>query len=175
MEELNQKIKNRKITEKKDIKNKHNTPKDYNTQSEFAKDNQINNDNECYNIDGDCSFENYCNNTTTLQFNNVKKYNSLIRILNGEYLNKWRPLYRRLLISSQINKEINPELSLRLKNDAIWLKNNSKHLVLMNNTNMHDKASPSLKNLKNYKVCMSPTYTNNLFNIITSENKELLK
>lgn len=158
MTELNE-IRHRKITEKplKDINNKKNTPKDYNTINDFLKDNQQNKEKGGYDIT-EGSFEDYCNNYSSLEFNNVKKYNSLIRILNGEYLNKWRPLYQRLLLSAKINSDTNPELSKRLKNDAEWLKLNSKELVLVHNTNIHDKCSPSLKNLKNYRVHMSPKY-----------------
>ena len=188
-------IKNRKITKKslKDIRNKKNTPKDFNILNEFLKANQNKTNNnknfttnanidenisdenisEGYNIE-ESSFQDYCNNNSLLQFDNIKKYNSLIRLLNGAYLNKWKPLYRRLLLSSKLNSEINTELSIRLKNDANWLKINSKELILMNNSNIYDKTSPSLQNLKNYKVCMSPKY--NLHkNILVSKNDYLIK
>ena len=173
MAENNEKIlnilKNRKITEKslKDIKNKKNTPKDYNIFSEFIKKNLEDKNNEADNIlkedkilasykvlDG--SFEDFCSKNTLI-FDNVKRYSSLLRILNGEYLNKWKPLYRRLIMASKLNSEIDPELSLRLKSDAKWLKLNSKDLVLIHKSNMYDKSSPSLKNLENYKVYMLPT------------------
>ena len=170
--ELNE-IKHRKITEK-DINNNKNTPKDFNILNDFLKANQEKEDGDGCDI-AEISFENYCNNVC-LQFNNVKNYNALIRILNGEYLNKWRPLYQRLLLSSKINMDDNPELSKRLKSDAEWLKLNSKELILFNNKNMHDKCSPSLKNLKNYKVCMSEKY-NPLKNIILPQkntNKSLV-
>ena len=169
-------IKNRKITEKslKDIKNKKNIPKDFNILNDFLKANQSKEKiDDGYNFE-DTSFQDYCNNSSLLQFDNLKKYNSLIRLLNGTYLNKWRPLYRRLLISSKINFESNPELSVRLKNDAIWLKQNYKDLVLMHNSNLQDKSSPSLINLKNYKVCMSPAY-NLQKNILISNNDYLLQ
>ena len=179
MTELKEKIlniiKNRKITEKnlKDINNKKNTPKDFNALSSFLQTNQDNSEKktESYNVT-DGSFENYCNDNSVLQFDNIKKYNSLLRLLNGTFLNKWKPLYRRLIMSSKLNSEINPELSNRLKNDAMWLRTNFKDLILIHNSNMHDKSSPSLKNLENYKVCMSPTY-NLRKNILQSKNDYL--
>lgn len=76
--ELNE-LKHRKITEKP-LNNIKNTPKDYNILHDFLKSN----DNSGCDIT-EISFENYCNNIC-LNFNNVKNYNTLIRILNGEYL-----------------------------------------------------------------------------------------
>ena len=180
MTELQEKIinviKNRKITEQslKDIKNKKNTPKDFNVLNSFLQTNQddSNKNLENYNISNN-SFENYCNNNSLLEFNNIKKYNSLNRLLNGTSLNKWKPLHRRLLMASKLNIESNPELSYKLKNDANWLKSNSKDLILIHNSNVRDKSSPSLKNLENYKVCMNPTY--NLRKNILEKNHNLLE
>jgi len=168
MTDMNQKInciKNRKITEKslRHIRNIKNTPKDYNLKNSLTNVNNegdVNNDNvdNINNIDdiNNKPIEEYYNKNL-LPVNNIKKYASFMRSLQGDKY-KWKLLHKRLLLSSKINYEVDDKLHTQLKNEAIWLKENHNNVVILNKSDVHNKVAPSVKNFKeNYNVFKLPS------------------
>lgn len=176
-------LKKRKTQDKsKEIKNKKNTPKDYNIKNNLKRDNKDNKDDKDNDDVNDSIFLNKASeeyyNKHILPINNIKNYNSTIRSLK-EDLYKWKLLHKRLLLSSKINSEENPDLSLQLKNEAHWLKENQKNTVILNKYNVHDKTPPSVKNSKeNYNIYTLPSrydIKNKLINQQEQENLQIDK
>jgi len=165
-------IRHRKITEKKAEDNK-NYPKDYNIKSNFLKSNIDYNNYDNMTIE-EISLCDFCD-VNLLQFDNIKKINTIKRIYKNCNYNKWKPLYIRLMATSKLNSSIDPELSLKLKKDAEWLKFNSKEIVMLNKTNIFDKNSPSLEHLyKHHKLFLLPSHSKDEKNKLKHKHDFLL-
>lgn len=166
-------LKNRKTQDKsKENKNTKNTPKDYNIKKNLKKDtNDKDFDDNTSSMFSNKSSEEYYNKHI-LPINNIKKYNSTIRSLK-EDLYKWKLLHKRLLLSSKINSDQKPELSLQLKNEAYLLKKNHKDTVILNKSNIYDKTAPSVKNCKeNFNIYTLPTRYDIKNKLINEEKEE---
>lgn len=165
-------LKNRKTQDKsKKIKNTKNTPKDYHIKNNLRKDTNYKDIDDNESIFSNKESEEYYNKHI-LPINNIKKYNSTIRSLK-EDLYKWKLLHKRLLLSSKINSDQEPELSLQLKNEAYLLKKNHKDTVILNKSNIYDKTAPSVKNSKeNYNIYTLPTRYDIKNKLINEEREE---
>ena len=148
-------LKHRKTADKsREIKNKKNTPKDFNIKNDFNKNKNSDNNTNADDLFLDPSMQQYFTKNM-LPINNIKNYSSFMRSIKEDTY-KWKLLHKRLLLSSKL--ESDTDVSLQLKNEAVWLKTNQKNAVILNKSNIHDKSHPSVKNCKeNYNVYTLPS------------------